>query len=85
MQVGQQDWQLAAMVCKTFWNFSEGAPDANYIAFFGEQESEELLVTLEQYLQLGTALEAEASLDFAVWQDEFSNVGRHLLKRLTAN
>lgn len=82
---GKADWQLAGMVCKTLWNFSEGYVDqrASLSEAFGEQEGEELMAVLHEY----TNMEDDPSLitdaaRYQVWCDEFIDVGEHLLARV---
>lgn len=84
MEVGQTDWQLAGMVCKTLWNFSEGYVDqlAGLAHVFGEQEGEELMTILEEFLERGEQMREESHADVPIWEDEFLNVGQHLLGRL---
>lgn len=45
---GRSDWQLASMVCQTFWNYSGRITSAN--ACFGENEANDLLELLLEYL-----------------------------------
>ena len=44
---GRLDWQLAAMVCQTLWNYSGKITSTNDC--FGEREAEELADILIDY------------------------------------
>jgi len=82
---GHADWQLAGMVCKTLWNFSEGYIDQGASLFdtFGEQEGEELMAVLHEYASMedDPSFVADAAR-YQVWSEEFADVGEHLLMRL---
>ncbi|XP_078068496.1 armadillo repeat-containing protein 2 isoform X2 [Mustelus asterias] len=85
---GPTDWQLASLVCKTLWNYSEKITNA--VSCFGEEETTELLELLPVYL------DEEIVLDFdsngfdedliehhkVCWESEFVPVGRQLLHRI---
>ena len=45
---GRGDWELAGMVCQTLWNYSGKISSTN--ATFGEQEAQELIEILIDYL-----------------------------------
>lgn len=45
---GPTDWQLACLVCKTLWNFSENITNAS--SFFGDEDTNTLLVLLSSFL-----------------------------------
>ncbi|XP_048452649.1 armadillo repeat-containing protein 2-like [Rhincodon typus] len=85
---GPTDWQLASLVCKTLWNYSEKITSA--VLFFGENETSELLELLPAYLN------EEIALDVAIsgsdegliehhkmcWESEFVPVAQQLLRRI---
>lgn len=82
---GQSDWQLAGMVCKTLWNFSEGYIEqaVSVSETFGEQEGEELLVVLGKYVDLDADTEFGGDQEREqLWRTEFFDVGQHLLNRV---
>ncbi|GAB5571778.1 armadillo repeat-containing protein 2 isoform X4 [Prionailurus iriomotensis] len=45
---GPTDWQLACLVCKTLWNFSENITNAS--SCFGDEDTNTLLVLLPSFL-----------------------------------
>ncbi|ELW50090.1 Armadillo repeat-containing protein 2 [Tupaia chinensis] len=45
---GPTDWQLACLVCKTLWNFSENITNA--ASCFGDEDTDTLLVLLSSFL-----------------------------------
>ncbi|KAM5325040.1 armadillo repeat-containing protein 2 isoform 2-T2 [Glossophaga mutica] len=45
---GPTDWQLACLVCKTLWNFSENMTNAS--SCFGDEDANTLLVLLSSFL-----------------------------------
>ncbi|KAG8522134.1 Armadillo repeat-containing protein 2 [Galemys pyrenaicus] len=45
---GPTDWQLACLVCKTLWNFSENITNAS--SCFGDEDSDMLLTLLSSFL-----------------------------------
>ncbi|XP_019686613.3 armadillo repeat-containing protein 2 isoform X3 [Felis catus] len=47
---GPTDWQLACLVCKTLWNFSENITNAS--SCFGDEDTNTLLVLLPSFLVL---------------------------------
>lgn len=46
--VGPTDWQLACLVCKTLWNFSENITNAS--SCFGDEATNTLLALLSSFL-----------------------------------
>ncbi|XP_041044509.1 armadillo repeat-containing protein 2 isoform X3 [Carcharodon carcharias] len=95
---GPTDWQLASLVCKTLWNYSEKITNA--VLCFGEKETSELLELLPAYLELAFVLfyvlDEEIALDIdtngfdeglvehqkVCWESEFVPVARQLLHRI---
>ncbi|XP_069743629.1 armadillo repeat-containing protein 2 isoform X2 [Narcine bancroftii] len=85
---GPTDWQLASLVCKTFWNYSEKITNAALC--FGEEETRELLELLPAYLDEEIALDVDMNdLDEhlvehhkACWESEFVPVAQQLLHRI---
>ncbi|XP_038617069.1 armadillo repeat-containing protein 2 isoform X2 [Tachyglossus aculeatus] len=82
---GPTDWQLACLVCKTLWNYSENITSA--ASCFGEEVTTTLLALLSSFLDEDLAL--EQSLDGALrdhhrfyWEREFKPVAQQLLSRL---
>ncbi|XP_043543025.1 armadillo repeat-containing protein 2 isoform X1 [Chiloscyllium plagiosum] len=85
---GPTDWQLASLVCKTLWNYSEKITST--VLCFGENETDELLELLPAYLN------EEIALDVAIngsdeglleqhkmcWESEFVPVAQQLLCRI---
>ena len=45
---GPTDWQLACLVCKTLWNFSENITNAS--SCFGDEAANTLLALLSSFL-----------------------------------
>jgi hypothetical protein len=75
------------MVCKTLWNFSEGYVEhnASVTETFGEQEGEELLAVLREYVDLENDSEFTTNSDREyLWRSEFRDVGAHLLSRVNS-
>ncbi|KAM9562897.1 armadillo repeat-containing protein 2 isoform 3-T5 [Guaruba guarouba] len=81
---GPSDWQLACLICKTLWNYSENNPSV--ASCFGE-DTETLLVLLT------SLLDAELALDYSLdrdvrdyhklyWEREFKPVAEKLLDRI---
>jgi hypothetical protein len=86
-QAGSFDWQLAGMICKTLWNFSDGVSDAYVSASecFGEEVCGDLLHTLSELLneeQVIASAHDEGTV--ALWREDFAPVGQHLLARMEA-
>ncbi|XP_065537174.1 armadillo repeat-containing protein 2 [Lathamus discolor] len=81
---GPSDWQLACLICKTLWNYSENI--TSLASCFGE-DTETLLVLLR------SLLDAELVLDYSLdgdvrdyhklyWEREFKPVAEKLLDRI---
>ncbi|XP_061222773.1 armadillo repeat-containing protein 2 [Neopsephotus bourkii] len=81
---GPSDWQLACLICKTLWNYSENI--TSLASCFGE-DTETLLVLLT------SLLDAELALDYSLngdvrdyhklyWEREFKPVAEKLLDRI---
>ncbi|NXK73366.1 ARMC2 protein, partial [Amazona guildingii] len=81
---GPSDWQLACLICKTLWNYSENSPSV--ASCFGE-DTETLLMLLT------SLLDAELALDYSLdrdvrdyhklyWEREFKPVAEKLLDRI---
>uniref|UniRef100_A0A8C6JNF0 Uncharacterized protein n=1 Tax=Melopsittacus undulatus TaxID=13146 RepID=A0A8C6JNF0_MELUD len=81
---GPSDWQLACLICKTLWNYSENI--TSLASCFGE-DTETLLVLLT------SLLDAELALDYSLdrdvrdyhrlyWEREFKPVAEKLLERI---
>ncbi|XP_039093362.1 armadillo repeat-containing protein 2 isoform X2 [Hyaena hyaena] len=49
---GPTDWQLACLVCKTLWNFSENITNAS--SCFGDEDTNTLLVLLPSFLAISS-------------------------------
>lgn len=65
---GPTDWQLACLVCKTLWNFSENITNAS--SCFGNEDTNTLLLLLSSFL--GKALDYGESVSFIrVWDSFF--------------
>ncbi|XP_048386279.1 armadillo repeat-containing protein 2 isoform X2 [Stegostoma tigrinum] len=85
---GPTDWQLASLVCKTLWNYSEKITSA--VLCFGENETSELLELLPAYLNEEIALDvATSGSDEGLiehhktcWESEFVPVAQQLLRRI---
>uniref|UniRef100_A0A670HYJ0 Armadillo repeat containing 2 n=3 Tax=Podarcis muralis TaxID=64176 RepID=A0A670HYJ0_PODMU len=81
---GPTDWQLACLICKTLWNYSENVSMAK--ACFEDDESNTLLVILASFL------DEELALDYNLddlrdyhklyWETEFKPVAQKLLQRI---
>ncbi|XP_066229618.1 armadillo repeat-containing protein 2 isoform X2 [Saccopteryx leptura] len=79
---GPTDWQLASLVCKTLWNFSENITNASC---FGDEDTNTLLVLLSSFLDE----ELDASFDQDLknyhklhWETDFKPVAQQLLNRI---
>ncbi|XP_028412719.1 armadillo repeat-containing protein 2-like [Dendronephthya gigantea] len=86
---GKIDWQLAAMVCQTLWNYGEST--CNVYEAFGEEETIVLTDLLREYLDEETAFDYVSSrkIDPSVqtllretWKENFELVGEHLLQKI---
>ncbi|XP_078256381.1 armadillo repeat-containing protein 2 [Rhinoraja longicauda] len=85
---GPTDWQLASLVCKTLWNYSEKITIA--ARCFGEEETGELLQLLSAYLDEEIALDVATNgsdeqlveQHKVCWESEFVPVAQQLLQRI---
>ncbi|KAK6489354.1 armadillo repeat-containing protein 2 isoform X1 [Huso huso] len=82
---GPTDWQLASLVCKTLWNYSEKMTCA--ALSFGEEETKALLHILSTYLEEDLALDCSSSEDLrefhkVCWETEFIPVAQQLMNRI---
>ncbi|XP_049627190.1 armadillo repeat-containing protein 2 [Suncus etruscus] len=82
---GPTDWQLACLVCKTLWNFSENITNAS--SFFGDEDTNTLLVLLSSFLDEEIALDGTFDQDLKTyhrlhWETEFKPVAQQLLQRI---
>ncbi|XP_036920899.1 armadillo repeat-containing protein 2 [Sturnira hondurensis] len=85
---GPTDWQLACLVCKTLWNFSENMTDASLC--FGDEDANTLLVLLSSFLDEDLALDGSFDQDLKHyhrlhWETEFKPVAQQLLNRIQAH
>uniref|UniRef100_A0A663LTW7 Armadillo repeat containing 2 n=1 Tax=Athene cunicularia TaxID=194338 RepID=A0A663LTW7_ATHCN len=84
---GPADWQLACLICKTLWNYSEDITSA--ASYFGE-DTDTLLVLLtsllDEELVLGYSLNRD-SRDYhrLYWEREFKPVAEKLLDRIESH
>ncbi|XP_069091556.1 armadillo repeat-containing protein 2 isoform X2 [Pleurodeles waltl] len=81
---GPSDWQLASLVCKTLWNYSENM--TNTALWFGE-EADTLLELLSSFLDDEIALDCNFDEDLReyhkmCWQTEFKPVALQLVDRI---
>ncbi|XP_041107221.1 armadillo repeat-containing protein 2 isoform X1 [Polyodon spathula] len=81
---GPMDWQLASLVCKTLWNYSEKMTCA--VLSFGKEETKALLQVLSTYLE-DQALDYSSSEDLrefhkVCWEMEFIPVAQQLMNRI---
>ncbi|XP_005377906.1 PREDICTED: armadillo repeat-containing protein 2 [Chinchilla lanigera] len=82
---GPTDWQLACLVCKTLWNFSENTSNAS--SCFGDEDTNTLLVLLASFLDEELALGSSFDQDLKNyhklhWETEFKPVAQQLLNRI---
>ncbi|XP_062953848.1 armadillo repeat-containing protein 2 [Cynocephalus volans] len=82
---GPTDWQLACLVCKTLWNFSENITNAS--SCFGDEDTNTLLVLLSSFLDEELALDGSFDQDLKNyhklhWETEFKPVAQQLLNRI---
>ncbi|XP_040839061.1 armadillo repeat-containing protein 2 [Ochotona curzoniae] len=82
---GPTDWQLACLVCKTLWNFSENITNAS--SCFGDEDANKLLDLLSSFLDEEVALDGNFDQDLKsyhklYWETEFKPVAQQLLSRL---
>ncbi|NWW94232.1 ARMC2 protein, partial [Rhynochetos jubatus] len=81
---GPSDWQLACLICKTLWNYSENI--ASVASCFGE-DTDTLLVLLTSLLDEDVALDRSLDRDLRdhhklYWEREFRPVAAKLLDRI---
>ncbi|KAM7340568.1 hypothetical protein ACRRTK_001183 [Alexandromys fortis] len=87
-EFGPGDWQLACLVCKTLWNFSENITSAS--SCFGDEDTNTLLVLLSSFLDEELALAGSFDQDLKSyhrlhWETEFKPVAQQLLKRIQSH
>ncbi|XP_031203665.1 armadillo repeat-containing protein 2 isoform X2 [Mastomys coucha] len=85
---GPGDWQLACLVCKTLWNFSENITNASEC--FGDDVTNTLLILLSTFLDEELALDGSFDQDLKSyhrlhWETEFKPVAQRLLKRIQSH
>ncbi|XP_034524844.1 armadillo repeat-containing protein 2 isoform X1 [Ailuropoda melanoleuca] len=85
---GPTDWQLACLVCKTLWNFSENITNAS--SCFGDEDTNTLLVLLPSFLDEELALDGSFDQDLRnyhklQWETEFKPVAQQLLNRIQSH
>uniref|UniRef100_A0A4X1VCX2 Armadillo repeat containing 2 n=2 Tax=Sus scrofa TaxID=9823 RepID=A0A4X1VCX2_PIG len=86
--VGPTDWQLACLVCKTLWNFSENITNAS--SCFGDEATNTLLALLSSFLDEELALDGSFDQDLKHyhklhWETEFKPVAQQLLNRIQSH
>ncbi|XP_074943508.1 armadillo repeat-containing protein 2 isoform X1 [Phalacrocorax aristotelis] len=84
---GPADWQLACLVCKTLWNYSENITSA--ASCFGE-DTDTLLELLTSLLDEEQALDYSLNRDLRdchklYWEREFKPVAEKLLDRIQSH
>ncbi|KAM7117272.1 armadillo repeat-containing protein 2 isoform 1-T1 [Ciconia maguari] len=84
---GPADWQLACLICKTLWNYSENITSA--ASCFGE-DTDTLLVLLTSLLDEELALDYSLDRDLRdynklYWEGEFKPVAEKLLDRIQSH
>ncbi|XP_069929822.1 armadillo repeat-containing protein 2 isoform X5 [Oryctolagus cuniculus] len=84
-EFGPTDWQLACLVCKTLWNFSENITNASLC--FGDEDTKTLLDLLSSFLDEELALDGSFDQDLKNyhklhWETEFKPVAQQLLSRI---
>ncbi|KAF1556988.1 Armadillo repeat-containing protein 2, partial [Eudyptula minor] len=84
---GPADWQLAGLICKTLWNYSENITSA--ASYFGE-DTDTLLVLLTSLLDEELALDYSLDRDLRdynklYWEREFKPVAEKLLDRIQSH
>nr|XP_037856971.1 armadillo repeat-containing protein 2 isoform X2 [Chlorocebus sabaeus] len=82
---GPTDWQLACLVCKTLWNFSENITNAS--SCFGNEDTNTLLLLLSSFLDEELALDGSFDPDLKNyhklhWETEFKPAAQQLLNRI---
>ncbi|KAM5256525.1 armadillo repeat-containing protein 2 [Ctenodactylus gundi] len=85
---GPTDWQLASLVCKTLWNFSEHIVSAS--SCFGDEATNTLLGLLPIFLDEESALGGSLDQDLKnyhrlSWETEFRPVAQQLLLRIRSH
>lgn len=85
---GPSDWQLACLVCKTLWNFSENITNASEC--FGDDVANTLLILLSTFLDEELALNGSFDQDLESyhrlhWETEFKPVAQQLLQRIQSH
>ncbi|NXV45774.1 ARMC2 protein, partial [Uria aalge] len=84
---GPADWQLACLICKTLWNYSENV--TSMASCFGE-DTNTLLVLLTSLLDEEVALDYSLDTDLRdyhklYWEREFKPVAEKLLDRIQSH
>ncbi|NXQ88684.1 ARMC2 protein, partial [Nyctibius grandis] len=84
---GPSDWQLACLICKTLWNYSENI--TSVASCFGE-DTDTLLVVLTALLDEELALDESLDRDLRdyhklYWEREFKPVAENLLDRIRSH
>ncbi|XP_062980883.1 armadillo repeat-containing protein 2 [Elgaria multicarinata webbii] len=82
---GPTDWQLACLICKTLWNYSENVTSAE--PCFEEDDSNTLVVVLASFLDEELALDYNFDSDLRdyhklYWETDFKPVAQKLLQRI---
>ncbi|XP_008942295.1 PREDICTED: armadillo repeat-containing protein 2, partial [Merops nubicus] len=84
---GPADWQLACLICKTLWNYSENISSA--APCFGEDTDILLLLLkslLDEELVLDCSLDGDLREDHKLyWEKEFKPVAEKLLDRIQSH
>uniref|UniRef100_A0A8D2J5W0 Armadillo repeat containing 2 n=1 Tax=Varanus komodoensis TaxID=61221 RepID=A0A8D2J5W0_VARKO len=82
---GPTDWQLACLICKTLWNYSENITSAE--SCFAEDDANTLVILLASFLDEELALDYNIDSDLRdyhklYWETEFKPVAQKLLQRI---
>ncbi|KFZ59863.1 Armadillo repeat-containing protein 2, partial [Antrostomus carolinensis] len=83
---GPSDWQLACLICKTLWNYSENITST--ASCFGEDTDTllELLTSLlDEELALDSSLDRDDVCHKLYWEREFKPVAEKLLDRIQSH
>ncbi|KAM9154958.1 armadillo repeat-containing protein 2 isoform 1-T1 [Pangshura tecta] len=85
---GPTDWQLACLICKTLWNYSENITSA--ASCFEDDDSNTLLALLASFLDEELALDYNFDRDLRdyhklYWETEFKPVAQKLLNRIQSH
>ncbi|XP_069707785.1 armadillo repeat-containing protein 2 isoform X2 [Phaenicophaeus curvirostris] len=83
---GPADWQLACLICKTLWNYSENIISA--ASCFGEDTDTLLMLLtslLDEELVLDYSLEGDVKDYKLYWEREFKPVAEKLLDRIKSH